>query len=99
MADKLNLNIFSRKDIEKVYKCSERSAQIDSNVDFETFSIKLFERLLVDLSWASSHLEGNTYSHLETQMILNHKEAVKFITRNRNLQKINSLMFHVFHKI
>jgi Fic family protein len=67
----------------------------------ETFSIKLYEHLLVDLSWASSNLEGNTFSLLETerllnenihptgksdietQMILNHKEAIKFAVQNR----------------
>ena len=58
------------------------------------------ERLTVELSWKSSALEGNTYSLLdtelllvrgvkaenktsfETQMILNHKEALAFIAGN-----------------
>jgi hypothetical protein len=60
-----------------------------------TFARDMLNRLLIDLSWASSQLEGNTYSRLdterliefgqaaegkgalETQMILNHKQAVE----------------------
>ncbi len=62
-----------------------------------TFAKDIFNRLLIDLSWASSQLEGNTYSrldtgkliaygqaaegkhHSETQMILNHKEAIEYL--------------------
>jgi len=62
-----------------------------------TYARKVYQRLLIDLSWNSSRLEGNTYSLLETerllatgeealgkdkmdtQMILNHKEAIEFI--------------------
>ena len=61
------------------------------------YARKLLKRLLVDLSWNSSRLEGNSYSLLETlrlvelgetvegkdpfetQMILNHKEAIAFL--------------------
>lgn len=35
-----------------------------------TFARQMFERLLIDLSWASSRLEGNTYSRLDTQLLL-----------------------------
>ncbi len=35
-----------------------------------TFARDIFERLLIDLSWASSHLEGNTYSLLDTRKLL-----------------------------
>jgi Fic/DOC family len=65
-----------------------------------TFARDILNRLLIDLSWASSHLEGNTYSRLdterlieygqlaegknafETQMILNHKQAIKYLVLN-----------------
>ena len=63
----------------------------------ETRARRILERLLVDLSWASSRMEGNTYSILETEMliqagrevpekdrkeavmILNHKEAIRYV--------------------
>lgn len=36
---------------------------------------RALERLLIDLSWASSHLEGNTYSQLDTQALIEWGEA------------------------
>jgi len=63
----------------------------------ETRARRILEQLLVDLSWASSRMEGNTYSILETEMliqagrevpekdrkeavmILNHKEAIRYV--------------------
>ncbi len=35
-----------------------------------TFARAIHDRLLIDLSWASSHLEGNTYSLLDTERLL-----------------------------
>jgi len=35
-----------------------------------TFALRIFQRLLIDLSWNSSRLEGNTYSLLETERLL-----------------------------
>ena len=72
--------------------------QVDGgNYPAGTFARNVFHRLLIDLAWNSSRLEGNTYSLLETerlldkgifaegkdaketQMILNHKGAIKFL--------------------
>jgi Fic family protein len=73
--------------------------------DFEaqpagTYAKQILNRLLIDLSWNSSRLEGNTYSLLdtrrliefgeeadgrgrfETQMIMNHKDAIEFLVNN-----------------
>ena len=62
-----------------------------------TYAKQILNRLLIDLSWNSSRLEGNTYSlldtrrliefgeetqgssHLDAQMILNHKDAIAFL--------------------
>lgn len=35
-----------------------------------TYARDIFNRLLIDLSWASSHLEGNTYSLLDTERLI-----------------------------
>jgi len=35
-----------------------------------TFALTIYHRLLIDLSWNSSRLEGNTYSLLETERLL-----------------------------
>lgn len=37
-----------------------------------TYSRAVLNRLLIDLSWASSHLEGNTYSRLDTRKLIEH---------------------------
>lgn len=37
-----------------------------------TYARDILSRLLIDLSWASSHLEGNTYSLLDTQNLIEH---------------------------
>lgn len=40
-----------------------------------TYSRAILNRLLIDLSWASSHLEGNTYSRLDTRELIEHGRA------------------------
>ncbi len=35
-----------------------------------TYARDILSRFLIDLSWASSHLEGNTYSRLDTQNLI-----------------------------
>ena len=41
-----------------------------------TYARQIYHRLLIDLSWNSSRLEGNTYSLLETERLLESGEAV-----------------------
>jgi len=41
-----------------------------------TYARQIYDRLMIDISWASSHLEGNTYSFLDTRLLLEQgKEA------------------------
>jgi len=40
-----------------------------------TYSRAILNRLLIDLSWASSHLEGNTYSRLDTRELIDQGKA------------------------
>jgi Fic family protein len=72
-----------------------------------TFAKDILNRLLIDLSWASSLLEGNTYSRLdterliahgqvaegkdvfETQMILNHRDAIEYLVSNASNTRIS----------
>ena len=37
-----------------------------------TYGRAILNRLLIDLSWASSHLEGNTYTRLDTRELIEH---------------------------
>ena len=42
-----------------------------------TYSRAILNRLLIDLSWASSQLEGNTYSRLDTLELIEHGKAAE----------------------
>lgn len=42
----------------------------DSDQPAGTYSRGILNRLLIDLSWASSQLEGNTYSRLDTRQLI-----------------------------
>ncbi len=52
-----------------------RTAQAEAPAG--TYSRAILGRLLIDLSWASSHLEGNTYSRLDTRELLEHGRAAQ----------------------
>ncbi|WP_213949046.1 Fic family protein [Luteibacter sp. dw_328] len=66
-----------------------------------TYARKVLEQLLVELSWSSSKLEGNTYSLLDTKhlfqqgsegsdtdtlMLLNHKRAIEYLVAEAPLR-------------
>lgn len=80
-----------------------------------TYARHIYNRLLIDLSYNSSRLEGNTYSLLETErlllegdanptklaqetvMILNHKEAIRFLVDNAGSLTINEESICTLH--
>ncbi|WP_426414764.1 Fic family protein [Aestuariirhabdus sp. LZHN29] len=49
----------------------------DSQEPAGTYSRAILNRLLIDLSWASSHLEGNTYSRLDTSELIEHGRSAQ----------------------
>lgn len=49
----------------------------DAQAPAGTYSRAVLDRLLIDLSWASSHLEGNTYSRLDTRELIRHGTAAE----------------------
>ena len=50
---------------------------VKANEPAGTYSRDILSRLLIDLSWASSHLEGNTYSRLDTRELIEHGTAAQ----------------------
>lgn len=82
---------------ERTELAKESATLLGSEQPAGTYARNILQRLLIDLSWNSSRLEGNTYSLLdterllsqgepaankstiETQMILNHKQAIEFM--------------------
>ena len=60
-----------------------------------TYARRILERLLVDLAWASSRMEGNTYNILETEQLIrfgeeatgkDRKEAVMILNHKEAIQ-------------
>lgn len=49
----------------------------DSAAPAGTYSRAVLNRLLIDLSWASSHMEGNTYSRLDTRHLIEEGTAAQ----------------------
>ena len=47
----------------------------DADEPAGTYSRAILNRLMIDLSWASSQLEGNTYSRLDTRELIEHGKA------------------------
>lgn len=80
-----------------------------------TYAHQIFNRLLIDLSYNSSRLEGNTYSLLDTKklilegtspegkldeekiMILNHKEAIRYLVNTAPRLKIDKETICTLH--
>lgn len=98
-------------------KLQQISRNVGETAHAETFMGDILERLLIDLSWSSSKLEGNTYSlletehllrkntpasdkeQIETQMILNHKEAIDFLIRNIQELELNWYSLRNIHAL
>ena len=53
-----------------IEKLSNLGAGAEKGRPAGTYARKIYQRLLIDLSWNSSRLEGNTYSLLETERLL-----------------------------
>lgn len=95
------LGNLSNEEIERVFGGYPET--FTTTKTYAQISTKELEYLTVELSWKSSSLEGNTYSLLdtqllltegikaknktefETQMIINHKNAIVFIVEHKDL--------------
>ena len=79
-----------------------------------TYARKVLEQLLVELSWSSSKLEGNTYSLLDTErlfkqdadgtdqdasMLLNHKHAIEFLVAEGPMRGLTTGMVRNIHSL
>ena len=95
------LKTVSESELTSVLKYDSESLGLTTAA--EKMTAKELEYLTVELAWKSSALEGNTYTLLdtqllltegikaknrtefETQMVLNHKNAISFIIENKEL--------------
>jgi len=54
-----------------------------------TYARQILDRLLIDLSWSSSRLEGNTYSQLDTERLIRHGQAAEGKDAQETLMILN----------
>lgn len=79
-----------------------------------TYARNVLEQLLIDLSWSSSHLEGNRLTKLDTVklfesgattgdrdavMLLNHKQAIEFMVESVPLQGLKMNVISNLHAV
>lgn len=55
-------------------KMRQAASLAGPRLDASSYSKKIAERFLIDLSWASSFLEGNTYDYLQTEALIRYAE-------------------------
>lgn len=105
-------------DREQLTKAGTPAAAPLSALPGVTYAVRILEELEIDMSWASSRLEGNSYDLLDTErlvrsaraakgrsrrdtvMILNHKDAIRYVVSNldgievgaRDLRNIHALL-------
>ena len=111
------LDSLSSTEIDRIFTPEKLAQKLKKQNELMT--AKDLEYLTVELSWKSSALEGNTYTLLdtqllllegvkaknrtefETQMILNHKNAIAFIVKNKELfeDKVAFSTLEELHKI
>lgn len=69
-------SIFSPEEQRKLDSATDEYVKRTKNLS-STIQKKELERLIIELSWKSSRIEGNTYTLLDTErLILEHKEAL-----------------------
>jgi Fic family protein len=94
-----DVEIFTDQEVTRLEALTQKYRSNVKKLDADILKREL-ERVIIELSWMSSKIEGNTYSLIETellieknkeaagktkaetQMILNHKDAIKYILSN-----------------
>jgi Fic family protein len=109
--------LFSEKELKELEESNNQYLERIKKID-KTFFKKEMERLTIELSWKSSQIEGNTYSLIDTEvlikerieakghkkeeavMILNHKNAIDYIFKNRKeFKKLDLFQIENIHEM
>lgn len=80
--------LFTGQEIESLNKQLEFFKSNTSKLNKEEFNSEM-ERLAIDLSWKSSQIEGNTYTLLETELLLKEKQTASGRTRDEATMLLN----------
>ena len=80
--------IFNKEEIKKL---EELNKDYQSNIKklSPTMIKKEFERLTIELSWKSSQMEGNTYSLIDTEILLKNRQEAKGHSKEEAIMILN----------
>ncbi len=84
----LKNELFTKTDFEFLEKLQIKYLNNISNLNKNEYQKEL-ERLAIDLSWKSSQIEGNTYSLLETELLLKEKQTASGKTKDEAIMLLN----------
>lgn len=80
--------IFSEFELANLFQFQKRFTDFRSSATSFEF-LKELERLAIDLSWKSSQIEGNTYTLLETELLLKEQQEAKGKTKEEATMLLN----------
>ncbi|MBU1085420.1 MAG: Fic family protein [Candidatus Beckwithbacteria bacterium] len=80
--------LYSKREIELWGKSLEHFKQAKSGLDPSIFKREL-ERFIIEFSWKSSQIEGNTYSLIETETLIKQKIPAKGHTKEEAIMILN----------
>lgn len=67
--------LFTEEEHKKLSALHQKFQSKIQNIESETLREKEFERIMIEFSWKSSQIEGNTYSLLDTEVLLKEHRA------------------------
>lgn len=82
------VSLFSAEEKEHLNQLQKKYKQNIAKLSKQEYKKEL-ERLAIDLSWKSSQIEGNTYSLLETERLINEKEKASGKTKEEAIMLLN----------
>ena len=80
--------LFTHQEIEILNSQLQLFKSNTSKLTLEEYSSEM-ERLAIDLSWKSSQIEGNTYTLLETELLLKEKQTASGRTKDEATMLLN----------
>ena len=85
----LSHDIFTDEEKKKLEKLQKEFIKNFSKYDSQTIINKEFERIMIEFSWKSSAIEGNTYSLLGTEALIKNNVAGKGKTKEETQMILN----------
>jgi len=81
-------HIFSDEELSELNKLNEEYRNRVKRMNKPALS-REFERLTIELSWKSSHIEGNTYSLIDTEVLIKDKKEARGHKREEAVMILN----------